>query len=305
MDELAIRQLFKPLWSDVLEEDQFYVKKPLLAHYTSVQVLESIIKNNEIWLSNPLLMNDYEEVKFGILQAEPLVLNSIEISKALQSQERNIIFTRYFKHYYDEFVNEHALDTYILCLSEHDRDDFDGLLSMWRGYGSNGNGVALVFDASKATVVDKSPFIIAQVVYATREKRVSWLQNLISKFAKILNETYIPNEKLYLAAFDLFDRIKVFSIFTKHQGFREEQEWRIVYMLNRDHDNKLEAMRNYWVGPRGIEPKLKLKLEPIEGLISALSLTTFLDRIILGPCISSLFAKATISRMLEKLKKKN
>ena len=41
------------------------------------------------------------------------------------------------------------IDTYVFCLSEHAKDDTDGLLSMWRGYGGNGNGAAIVFDAGK------------------------------------------------------------------------------------------------------------------------------------------------------------
>ena len=33
----------------------------LLAHYTSVQVVEQILKHEELWFSNPLYMNDLEE----------------------------------------------------------------------------------------------------------------------------------------------------------------------------------------------------------------------------------------------------
>jgi len=63
-DPIANR--FLPLWADLKEEDQFYVRKPLLAHYTSMRVLETIIRTKEVWLSNPLFMNDIEEVRFGL-----------------------------------------------------------------------------------------------------------------------------------------------------------------------------------------------------------------------------------------------
>ncbi|SRR6266496_309844 len=48
--------------------DRLRNNPPLLAHYTSVQVAEQIIKNEEIWLSHPFYMNDLEELNFGMLQ---------------------------------------------------------------------------------------------------------------------------------------------------------------------------------------------------------------------------------------------
>ena len=43
-------------------------ERPLLAHYTSLNVLEKIIQNGELWFSNPLFMNDMQEVRFGMLE---------------------------------------------------------------------------------------------------------------------------------------------------------------------------------------------------------------------------------------------
>ena len=61
---------FLALYSDILERDQFHEAKPLLAHYTSIQNVEAIITSNEFLLSNPLLMNDYEEVRFGLIEGD-------------------------------------------------------------------------------------------------------------------------------------------------------------------------------------------------------------------------------------------
>jgi hypothetical protein len=54
MDVDAIANLFQELYSDIPEEDEFYVTKPLLAHYTSLEALERILQSNEVWFSNPL-----------------------------------------------------------------------------------------------------------------------------------------------------------------------------------------------------------------------------------------------------------
>jgi hypothetical protein len=51
----------------------------------------------------------------------------------------------------------------LFCLSEHAKDDTDGRLSMWRGYGGNGNGAAIVFDTAKIAAREESPLVIAHV----------------------------------------------------------------------------------------------------------------------------------------------
>lgn len=300
MDDTTISQLFSPLWDDVKKEDEFYNRKPLLAHYTSIQVLESILKNDEIWFSNPLFMNDLKEVRFGILEGVNLIRNNVEIERALRTPERVNLFKQHFEYYFNKFADDDVLDTYILCLAEHDITNNDGALSMWRGYGCNASGATIVFDSAKLTAVAGTPIIISKVNYATEKEQINWLKDTISKFIAILNTTSIPDDKLYLAAFALFERIQIFALFTKHHGFKEENEWRIVYMKDRDTSKKLESMYSYFIGPRGIEPKLKFKLTPVPDFMSQdFSLIKLIDRIILGPTTSSPLAKATIFRMLD------
>jgi hypothetical protein len=115
----------------------------------------------------------------------------------------------------------------------------------------------------------------------------------------LLAAANIPDDKLHVAAYALFERIKLFALFTKHRGFIEEDEWRIVYLPDRDREKKLEHMFNYSIGARGVEPKLRFKVSPIVGVTQDdLSLTKIIDRIILGPSVSSPIARATVSRML-------
>jgi hypothetical protein len=49
-------------------------------------------------------------------------------------------------------------------------------------------------------------------------------------------------------------------------GFKEEKEWRVVYLKDRDTGKVFDRTFSYWVGPRGVEQKLKLKIEPLPGL---------------------------------------
>ncbi len=123
-------------------------------------------------------------------------------------------------------------------------------------------------------------------------------REIIEKFQ--LAAANIPDEKLHIAAYALFERLKLFAVFSKHHGFIEEDEWRIVYLPDRDKDKKLHPMFHYFIGSRGIEPKLRFKVLPIPGLTADdLSLAKITDRIILGPTISSPIARASVLRMLD------
>lgn len=297
-----IAQLFLPLYADLRPEEGFDAKKPLLAHYTTFQVLEQILANNEVWFSNPLFMNDLEEVRFGIIQGNELVMTRPELEAACKTPERAQLFKDSFAFYFNRFADEHVLDTYIFCLSNHGRDDNDGLLSMWRGYGANGNGVAIVFDAAQFDLIEESALIVAKVSYDSTEARLAWLKNLLIGFETAIRGSEIPDDKLRIAANMLFERIKLFALFTKHRGFKEEDEWRVVYLPERDVKKQLEPMFHYRLGPRGVEPKLKFKMLPVKGLTGDdLSLAKTIDRIILGPTVASPMALATVQRMFDVL----
>lgn len=304
MSDEAIVQAFNALYDDMVMSEDFPAVRPLLAHYTSLQSLEKILETNEIWFSNPLLMNDLDEVRFGVLRGAGIVRNSENLVNACGSSTRADLFRNAFDRWYHAFEDEHAFNTYVFCLSEHDPTDYDGSLSMWRGYGSNGDGVAIVFDTKQVEVVEGSPLIIARVHYGSNDERIQWLNNLLARFLGILKSTSVPDDKLSLAAFLLFERIKLFALFSKHRGFLEEHEWRIVYIPDRDREQKLAPMFHYSIGSRGAEPKLRLKVEPIQGLTAAdLSLEKLIERIILGPKASTPMSFRVVLRMLERLKK--
>jgi hypothetical protein len=124
----------------------------------------------------------------------------------------------------------------------------------------------------------------------------------ITQFAEILEKSSIPDDKLYLGAYWFFERLKLFAVFTKHRGFKEENEWRVVYMRDRDRDKVFDRRFSYWIGPRGVEPKLKVKIERTpDPTDDDLSLSKIVERIILGPSLSSPLARASIHKMLDTL----
>lgn len=289
------------LQSDILEEkDNFPEFRPLLAHYTSVTNLDNIVRGKELWLSNPLAMNDLQEVRFGIDQSTNQFLNHQGIRSACGNAFRHSVLTSAYRQYVSQFERVHSFDVYVACFSEHDVGDFDGRLTMWRGYGANGGGAALVFDSSKLPVQTDSSLVLTRVRYGSDQGRVNWIEKKLDGFAELLDKTQPHQDDLYLAAYALFDRFALFAVSTKHNAFDEEREWRLVYMKHRRSEAEIEGMLGYSVGPMGVQPKLKYSIERRgqDGL-PHMSLSTLLDRVILGPTATGPLALKSIQRMLD------
>ena len=295
--------LFEEAKNDLLS---FPHARPLLAHYTSISTLEGILSSEEIWFSNPLFMNDLQELRFGLLEGLQSFQDSKEIQEAAGSPQRYQQIAQHFDHFFDLAASEQVLDVYAFCASVHDEKEHkDGRLSMWRGYGGNGKGVAIVFDTKKINYVETgSPLIISRVHYASTEDRKQWLQDLMRKFAALLKENHVEDEHLYLPVHALFTRIKIFSLFTKHDGFKEEQEWRVVYLKEWDQGDSVTPTHSYAITDRGVEPKLKLPVKAIPGKTTDdFSISTLIYEIILGPSISSQLSKGALARMLDSIGK--
>ncbi|WP_085906039.1 DUF2971 domain-containing protein [Kiloniella majae] len=312
MDGDNIYDLFNPIDEFILDiEDSYPSIRPLLAHYTNLTTAEEILKRNEIWLSNPLFMNDYEEVRFGVNNGLNLARQNENLKQALSTNENLNIFSNFLDDHYHQYDNsddeKDVFNTYIFCLSEHEDKNSDGLLSMWRGYGDTGRGVALVFDTSKIKPIHNSPLILGKVSYGSQEDRIKKLTELISSFADILkSNNLLSRNDLFYSAWALFERIKIFALFTKHNGFHEEQEWRLVYRPELDHANQFKTMKSYFNGPNGIEPKLKLQFDLLNKMLpEPLEFEEIIHRIIIGPSSASVLSERSTKLMLEMIGKQN
>jgi hypothetical protein len=299
-------ELWNLLVADIKDDpENFPHTRPLLAHYTSMEVFEKIVKNEEVWFSNPLFMNDVQEIRFGVTEGSKIFKANKAIKDACATTPRYMLLVESFDRYFYEFSNKHAFDVYAFCLSKHYKDDVeDGRLSLWRGYGGNGKGVAIVFDLAKIDFLAGSPFVISRVHYNSMAESQEWLNRRMDDVAKFIQDKNIHDDMLDMIASILFERIKLAALFTKHHGFREEKEWRIVYLKERDYENKYMSTFGHIITNRGVEPKLQYKVKPIVGLTADdLSLAKVINQIILGPMASDLLARESVLRLLDNLEK--
>ena len=301
---LAAHAHFHPLYKFIDNRERLEKNPPLLAHYTSLEAFEKIMRTSELWFSNPLFMNDLEEMRFGLHEGARVFNHTDLVAQAAGTKEREEKIREAFNRAYQHIDSEGALDVYVFCLSEHPRDNTDGLLSMWRGYGGSGHSAALIFDAAKISFVDSAPIYLLQVEYETYENRMQLLNQLLAFWGRIVRDTNIPDDLLWVAGVAAFSVIKMYSLTTKHSGFSEVKEWRAVYLQEADPKGLLKPMLGYAIGELGIEPKLKFKFEKNSaGRFPLSSMSNVLDKIILGPSISNVLARLSVQRMLQNINK--
>ena len=137
------------------------------------------------------------------------------------------------------------------------------------------------------------------VTYGSQDERRELIRAKILEVSHFIAENEVSDEDLFKLAYALFRRICLFAVFTKHSGFLEEDEWRLVYFKESDTDDRLHQYFGYFNGPDGIQPKLKLPTSPIAGVINDdFSLDEIIHSIIVGPSASSPMAKKSVERML-------
>ena len=192
-----------------------------------------------------------------------------------------------------------ALDIYVFCLSEHPPDNYDGVLSMWRAYGGSGNGAAIVFKTADLIGVPELPLFFTKVTYELEDDRRAWIRAKSEAWCNIVLRENFPESLIPAAVERMITVVKGFALTRKDKSFGEE-EWRVIYDPTCDSASLLTRRAHYVVGARGVEPKLKLKLKPLPGVTSrAVTLDQMLERIILGPSLSSPLAQSSYRRMLE------
>lgn len=209
-------------------------ERPLLAHYTTLEAFEKIIKNENFLMSHPLFMNDTQEMIFGLNEGLNILeefRNNENVLNQVGGQPNfrfiNLFFDSILKH----FESHYSKNVYVLCFSEYDEKNHpDGHLSMWRGYGGNGQGIALIFDLKFLKKVKDSPLFFAKVNYTTNKERKERLKNVYLEIFEIFkreseNKTELEVDAVLTQSVRrMFYFTLFFSLTSKHKGFEEEKE---------------------------------------------------------------------------------
>ena len=194
----------------------------LIFHYASLETFKSIIENHCIWLCDIQKSNDptertyFEHVLLKVI--DDLLANPSEIKSFSPYAEKALVT---FKNTYR---NQHPNIPPIYSASFSLAGD---LLGQWRAYANDGAGVSIGFERD-----------FFGKVFAGRDGWTIWygLQDAISTCKSQIIRTlqdFSPktDEITYTHDFtlSLLQFMDYKNIFYKHECFREEQEFRIVY----------------------------------------------------------------------------
>ena len=253
-----------------------------IAHYTTAETALQIIQNRTFWLRNATLMNDYSEIEHGdACLCEAFADKRImeRLNRALDTIFPNLI-PEILADWEDRKKQVKRL-TYIGSLSEIQRDDELGRLSLWREYGGNA-GVALCLNplVLEEDTSDLSVFH-SPVAYGSTEKMKSHI-NQLSEAIEAAKEDFALVSRDYVKN-SLFNAIKYAAVSYKHAGFAEEQEWRMIYSLD---EGLSDRVRHVPVSVRGV-PQIvcQVPLQNADGLnMPQLDIGNIFERILIGPC---------------------
>lgn len=279
-----IRRVFFPYANR--EVDRVRNGKLKLVHYTSAEVATSIIKNQQVWMRNSMMMNDFKEIQYG-LDCLANAYNKTDAGKRFKLFVDTLWpgLSEKFEQFFNGWQPSFRQDTYLTCVSVHNGglEDLYGRLSMWRAYGGS-TGVALVLNpevfnsTSQELQAYSSP-----VLYATQAEFNQYFDELVSSIEKEKEAITLAfnADEFFNTIFEVF-RFSVMS--TKHPGFKEEREWRVIHSPKIHPSPRLIQSIEVVRGVPQMVYKIPLQDHPESGLVG-LSISSFLDKVIIGPTL--------------------
>lgn len=275
--------IHRRLFSDIYERRELVAEqKKRFVHYTTADGAKGWFIGKTVWLRDTSVMNDFTEIEHG-LNCIAKAYNSKDVGARFKAAVDNIVpgFSKNFETLFNSWVPTFKHRTYIACMSEHeDSEDKMGRLSMWRAYGGS-NAIALV--------LHNTPFYLENDELGVYSYPVQYVseEGFKEKFAEVADVLEqnagtlkaIGEENLRTVLFELF---QFWALCTKHPGFAEEKEWRIVYSPRFGEAPHLKEEIESIRGVPQVVKKIPLKNIPDKG-VTGIELHEVIERIIIGP----------------------
>lgn len=281
LDDEKLQKICMPYLSK--QQQELKERNNQFVHYTSADNAKNIIKSKRLWMRSPKCMNDYMEITHGYQQLWNFFDKKehkeyfSKIMNSITDDASNLILNA-FNAWWMEIQN----DIYIASISiHHEHENQSGRLSMWRAYGEHQAKAALVLNKPPEPI-EELPLILSPAAYFTYEELENELLTMIKNIKE--NMTFIktldPNKVLG----NVITYLITLAVCLKHPGFKEEQEWRVIYLP------KMQAQATELI-ERSVEsiagvPQIvyKLVLEEYEkSRVISMDIPNLVDKIIIGP----------------------
>ena len=281
MDEQKFKQVFFPIAYEA--EKKTKENGNLFAYYTTADVAFQILKNKRIWMRSTMTMNDYMEIEYGrdLLLAAIDGVPGSELREAVNACHPGL-WEETWQHV-RSWLPGFKYDTFITCVSEHDAtvENDIGRLSMWRAYGGK-TGVALIINGSVFDLQTDALGVYSSPVSYFNKEQFNKAVLDVAKGVKA-NADFVTNLPREVVKDALFVMCRFSVLCTKHPGFAEEKEWRIVASPAM---HKLSLLEFEIATVRNVPQRiLKIPLKDFPDYnIAGLEIPKLINRVIIGPC---------------------
>lgn len=164
---------------------------------------------------------------------------------------------------------------------------------MWRAYGE-ATGVALVLNQSR--------LLTPSNVLSAWATPVAYLsdQEFRNEFERVIDNVnnevdFIKNQERDLIQNYVFNLFWFAAVSTKHPGFKEEKEWRVVYSPSIYHS--VHLTKDIQVVHGTPQPVCKIPLKDVPGLVG-IEIPALFNRLIIGPTKYPLAIQEAFSSLL-------
>ncbi len=250
---------------ELIMEKSGNIEYPTLFHYTSIEGMNSIISNNNLWATDYRFLNDAQEMLDGL----------DVLFKELKSSEHAALNQFVKLMDIEKFVNKGFINPHILSFCST-----SDLLSQWRAYGAESEGICLEFDlftshlSSMTTCGHLVPVvyddlikkaIIVDIIKSIESDLLSI--NLCSESYNNLSEA----NQNYISGM-IFSKFILPILSFKDKSYEEESEWRAIFLPTKDEVENLRKFRTSngtftpYIEAVIIDNSTKSELLPLKGV---------------------------------------
>lgn len=265
-------------------------------YYCSISTFLNILKSKQIYLSDPLKMNDYLEIKWYLDRLNDQKSNEDEFESVFDMMKMRSYIDFTFEELVESLNCKGQRSIYICCFSKE-----SDILSQWRAYAEDGKGVSIGFDLEKLKIADN--FLIREIIYennVVQDRIENDVEIVADTISTVLSEHEITMKEEQIDVF-LHELIPELAKY-KNPAFSEEKEIRLIYCDDLKFEKIIDkhgAFRRKWQS-KGLEHDFRI--------IESNNITEFvkldfdlgsIEEICIGP--KCLLSKNDIKNVVKKL----
>jgi len=260
-----------------------YSKSKRFVHYTSADNALKIIKTKRLWMRSTTCMADYSEVEHGYQmlvsffsdeKRRKSFTDALDICAPGAALEALTLFEQWWAHI--------RTNSYVASISEHeDGEDWHGRLSMWRAFGGTLAKVALVFRVpAYSGGAEQLNIVFSPVAYMNENEVHETFSTVIKNINADVDFLRTLDRQIVVA--NVFHMLLTGVTCLKHEGFKEEREWRAIYVPKRASSPLMISSTEVVGGVPQIIYQIPLD-RSTSPTLAELDLVSMFDRLIIGP----------------------